>query len=359
MPKVFITGGTGHIGGAILDLLVGSRPEMEVQALARDEQKAAKVVAKYPRVRCVVGDFASLELIETTCRCADIVINAGPDITHDETLQAVVRGLQNREGGDVKPYFIHTSGAYLICDLQEPGGVKGEKVWDDIEDNEQLVSMPDTAVHRVTDKLVLSAAPHVNVAILSPAGVTGISPSVGHPLPITMPALFKCVRAFRSAFMIDEGANAVGMIHMVLIDDALATLTGTNKTDSPPFPLWGEKAYYFASAVDTVYRRDWFAGLAPLLEKHGVVSSREVKSVTTAEVARRVLFGENYDPDAAAAPPPDSWATHIAHGLGANLRVRASRMRALGWEPEYMDFMETMDEVIPAYIEREKENGAK
>ncbi|KAK8057178.1 hypothetical protein PG996_011115 [Apiospora saccharicola] len=374
-------GGTGHIGGAVLDLLVQSWPDVEIQVLARDEQKAAKVTAKYPQVQCVVGDFASLEMIEVTCRGVDIVVNAGPDITHDETLKAVIRGLQGREGSGVKPYYIHTSGAYLICDLREPGGVKSEKVWDDVEDNEQLVSMPDTAVHRVTDKslhasnstkpivkLVLSAAPHVNVAIMSPAGVTGISPSVGHPLPITMPALFQCVRAFRSAFMIGEGANAVGMIHvrdfarmyMVLIDEALTTLAGDNKADSPPppFPIWGEKAYYFASAVDTLYRRDWFAGLAPLLQKHGVVSSREVKSVTTAEVARRVLFGDNYDPDA-AAPPPDSWATHIAHGMGANLRIRASRMRALGWEPEYLSFMETMDELIPAYIQWEKETAAK
>lgn len=217
-------------------------------------------------------------------------------------------------------------------------------------------------------KLVFSAAPHVNVAIMSPAGVTGISPSVEHPLPITMPALFQCVRAFKSAFMIGEGANAVGMIHvrdfarmyMILIDDALATLAGTNdKIESPaPFPVWGEKAYYFASAVDTLYRRDWFAGLAPLLQKNGVVASRDVKSVTTAEVARRVVHGDIYDPDA-PPPPLDSWATHIAHGMGANLRIRASRMRALGWEPEYLSFMETMDEVIPAYIEWEKENAAK
>lgn len=148
-------GGTGHIGGAILDLLVGSRPEVEVQVLARDQQMAAKVAAKYSRVQCVVGDFASLVLIEATCRGVDIVINAGPDITHDETLKAVFRGLQRRKGSDLKPYFIHPSGAYLICDLREPGGIKVEEVWDDIEDNEQLVSMPDTAVHRVTDKVRL------------------------------------------------------------------------------------------------------------------------------------------------------------------------------------------------------------
>ncbi|KAK8076055.1 hypothetical protein PG994_003327 [Apiospora phragmitis] len=324
MPKVFIMGGMGHIGGVILDLLTRSHPEVEVRVLARDQDKADKVTSKYPRAQCVIGDFASLDLIEMTCRGADIVINAGPDITHDDTLKAVLQGLQHREGGSgaKKPYLIHTSGA------------------------EQLVSMLDTAVHRVTAKLVLSAAPQVKVAILAPAGVKGISPSVCHPLPITMPAILQCVRAFKSPFMICEGENAVGMIHVLDLARMYTVLVDDN-------------AYYFGSATDTPYRRDWMAGLAPLLEKHGVVESGcTVKSVTAAEVARRVLFGDDYDPDA-PPPPLDSWATHITHGLGANLRVRGSKMRKLGWEPEHLSYFETMDEVIPAYLEREKETAAK
>lgn len=150
-------GGTGHIGGAVLDLLVRSHPDLEVSVLVRDQLKTDKVKSKYPQVQCEVGDFTSLDLIEATCRATDIVINAGPDITHDKAFEAALRGLQEgREGGDKKkPYFIHTSGAYLICDLRQPGGVKEDKVWDDIEDNEQLVSMPDKAVHRATDKVRL------------------------------------------------------------------------------------------------------------------------------------------------------------------------------------------------------------
>ncbi|KAK8123859.1 hypothetical protein PG999_003777 [Apiospora kogelbergensis] len=361
-------GGTGHIGGAVLDLLVRSHPDLEVLVLVRDQLKTDKVKSKYPQVQCVVGDFTSLDLIEATCRATDIVINAGPDITHDKAFEAALRGLQEgREGGDKKkPYFIHTSGAYLICDLRQPGGVKEDKVWDDIEDNEQLVSMPDKAVHRATDKIVLSASPQVNVAIVSPGGVTGISPSVAHPLPITTPALFQCVRVFDSTFVIGQGENAVAMIHvhdlarmyMVLVNDALATLTGSKNSaispSEPPFPLWGERAYYFGSAVDSLYRRDWMEGLAPLLVKHGVVSSSEVKSVSTAEVARRVLFGDDYDPDA-PPPPLDSWATHIANGFGANIRARASKMRKLGWEPEYVSFADGMDKIITSYLELEKE----
>ncbi|KAK7937340.1 NAD dependent epimerase/dehydratase family protein [Apiospora aurea] len=323
MPTIFIMGGTGHIGGAMLDLLAGSSHPVDVSVLvlARDQEKAANVTAKYPQVHPVVGDFANLNLIETTYRGVDIVINAGLDITHDEMLKAVLRGLQSREGNGgsaMKPYFIHTSSAYLDCDLREPGGTKSEKVWDDIEDSEQLVSMPGTAVHRVTDKL-----------------------SVRQPYPITMPALFQCLRAFHSAFVIGEGENAVGMIHvrdfarmnMVLVDNALATLTGSNNKTEPPFPVWGENAYYFASA-------------------HGAIggSGHEIKSVSTAEVARQVLSGgDNYDPDT-APPPLDSWATHIAQGQGANLRIWASKMRRLGWVLEHVSFFETMDDVIPAYL---------
>ncbi|KAK6852018.1 hypothetical protein PG995_012143 [Apiospora arundinis] len=373
MSKVFVMGGTGHIGGAILDQLARSSSELTISVLVRDHQKADKVRDKYPKVQCVIGDFAGLDLVSATCRGADIVINAGPDITHDKTFEAALQGLkEGRDGSDKKkPYFIHTSGAYLICNLRQPGGVKEEKVWDDIEDNEQLVSMPDTAVHRATDKVVLSAAAHVNVAIISPGGVTGISPSVAHSLPISTPALFQCVRAFDSTFVIGQGENAMGMVHvqdlarmyMVLVDNAVATLTGSNKTTTtnttePPFPLWGEKAYYFGSAVDSLYRRDWMTGITPLLVMHGVIGSDEVKSVSTAEVARRVLFGDDYDPDA-PPPPLDSWATHIANGFGANLRVRASKMRKLGWEPQHISFMETMSEIIPAYLKLEKESAAR
>lgn len=148
-------GGTGHIGGAILDQLARSSSELSISVLVRDHQKADKVRDKYPKVQCVIGDFAGLDLVSATCRGADIVINAGPDITHDKTFEAALQGLkEGRDGSDKKkPYFIHTSGAYLICNLRQPGGVKEEKVWDDIEDNEQLVSMPDTAVHRATDKV--------------------------------------------------------------------------------------------------------------------------------------------------------------------------------------------------------------
>ncbi|KAK8022679.1 hypothetical protein PG993_013446 [Apiospora rasikravindrae] len=345
MPKIFMphrrrhprsTAGPSH----------SAEVDIKVQLLVRGPEKAAKVMAKYPQVQPVVGDFANLDLIESTCRSVDIVINAGPDTTHDGTLKAVLRVLQNRENSSVKSYFIHTSGAYLICDLREPRGTKSDKVW---------------MISRTASKLVLSAALQVNLAILSPAGVTGIIPSVGHPYPITMPALFQCVRAFRSAFVIGEGENAVGMTH-VRDFTHVHGLSNNNNKPAPPFPVWGKNAYYFGSAADTLYRRDWRTGLAPLLAKHGVLEGNaheEVNSVTTAEVARRVLLGgDKYDPDA-PPPPLDSWAVHIAHGLGANLRIRASKMRRLGWELEHVSLFEAMDGVIPAYVRCEKENAAR
>ena len=67
-------GATGHIGGAVLDLITSESPELSILALVRDEQKSERLVAKYPRVSTLIGDLDSTELLETNSYNADVVI---------------------------------------------------------------------------------------------------------------------------------------------------------------------------------------------------------------------------------------------------------------------------------------------
>lgn len=215
-------------------------------------------------------------------------------------------------------------------------------------------------------QLVRSAAPDVNVAIIAPGGVGGMSPSVSHPTPISMAAIFSTARAFGSGFQVSEGANCIGMIdardlarmYRILLDDAVATLEGKDTSSSPPpFALWGPRAYYFGAAEDSVSWATLQATLAPLLQQHGVVGRADVASASVADIARRAIAGDAYDPDA-PPPPADSWAMHIAYGFGANLRVRASRMRRLGWVPRHVPVAAGYDVVVPHYIRLEKAQQA-
>ena len=67
-------GATGHIGGAVLDLISSELAKLSILALVRDEQKSERLVAKYPRVSTLIGDLDSTELLETNSYNADVVI---------------------------------------------------------------------------------------------------------------------------------------------------------------------------------------------------------------------------------------------------------------------------------------------
>ena len=50
---------------------------------------------------------------------------------------------------------------------------------------------------------------------------------------------------------------------------------------------------------------------------------------------------------------------HIAVMYGINMRIRASRLARLGWKPERPSVIETLDEVLDAYLRAEKEKKEK
>lgn len=128
-----------------------THPDTLVKALIRTSEQSRQLTAKYPSVQCIIGDLDSLTVIEGACSEADIVINFAPDITHDDGIQAILRGLKGAIGR--KRYYIHTSGAYLVIDTTESGGLKDARVWDDVADIEELISMPNSVTHAVTDKV--------------------------------------------------------------------------------------------------------------------------------------------------------------------------------------------------------------
>lgn len=343
----------------MLDQVLQRYPDATLTALVRDEHKASRLTNKYPRLECIIGDSGSLETLEQASRKADIVINTSPDITHDDGILSILRGLKGR--ADHKPFYIHTSGASLIWD--EPTGSKDARWWDDISDIGELRAFKGEAhTHAVTDKIVRDAAGDVNVAIISPGFVGGLSPSIEHPTPITTPAIFSTARAFKSGFQIAQGENTHAWIHVedlarmyiVLVDNAAAALAGKT-LDPPPFDIWGPDAYYFGTSEDISFG-NFITSLVPVLKEHGVVESTEIKSVTVTEAARASIAGSDYDPD---APPPalDSWAMHIAIMYGINMRVRASRMQKLSWKPQRGSIVDSFPEVIAEFLKWEKANS--
>lgn len=333
---------------------------LQVRVLVRDEDKSKRLVAKYPRVQPIVGHMGEFAKIEAAARDADIVINTAPDISHDEGIKAILTGLKSHSR---KGYYLHTSGASLIWD--EPEGLKEARLWDDIADIGELSALKEKHTHAVTDGIAREAASDVNVAIVSPGFVGGLSPSIEHPTPITTPAILTTARAFGSGFQIAQGENASAWIHvddlsnmyLILIEDALAALAGTPIKRAEGIQVWGAEAYYFGVEENMVFS-EFMKALAPVLKEHGVVKTDEIRSVNVTEAARISLAGPGKEYDPLAPPPPaDSWAMHISVMYGINMRIRGSRMEKLGWKAEKGALVRSIPGVVSRYLELEKANA--
>jgi hypothetical protein len=229
---------------------------------------------------------------------------------------------------------------------------------------DEILALDQYYTHIPTDNLVRSASADVHVAILSPVGIGGISPSLEHPVPLVTGPLLSTARAFGSGFQIARGENESGWVHvldlaramLLLVDNALDALVGPGDTAEPAepagFSLWGTRAYYFVHAEDVSFH-DLQAALVPSLRRHGVIPSEEIKSVTHAQAARTCLAGSReFNPDA-PLPPPDSWVIHLATWFGINMRVRSERLAALGWKPVEKSILADWEAAIAEFVKRE------
>jgi nucleoside-diphosphate-sugar epimerase len=117
--RIFLTGSTGYIGGAVLDALV--RGGHDVTALVRDNEKAARVTARGGLP--VIGNLGDPESYRAAADAQDGYVHtafdykSGPAVERValETLLAAAR--RPRTGGPAAPasrFFIYTSGVWIL-----------------------------------------------------------------------------------------------------------------------------------------------------------------------------------------------------------------------------------------------------
>lgn len=109
--RVMITGGTGYIGGAVLDALVADAHD--VVATIHDEALRGAIAAR--GARPALGDLRDVATLAVLAREADAVIHAAN--TNDADAAAVdtaaVRAFLGALGGTGRP-FVYTSGAWVL-----------------------------------------------------------------------------------------------------------------------------------------------------------------------------------------------------------------------------------------------------
>jgi nucleoside-diphosphate-sugar epimerase len=281
--RVFLTGGTGYIGSAVLDALL--RGGHRVTALVRDPEKAARLSAR--GVTTVTGELGTpktfTRILESTDAAIHTAFEGSPrGVEKDrESIETLLAGLRTSKTADgLAPTFIYTSGVWVLGNTSAPA-----------DEETPLDPAPHVAWRPAHEQLVLDA------------GANGLRTIVVRP------------------GIVYGGSR--GIVSDILKD----ALNGMMRVIGPGKNRW-----------PTVYARDLGDLYARLLEApdaHGVFHANDETDERVNDIVEAIAEHLTQRPDIRHMPLPEARRKlgTYADALALDQRVRSPRAKALGWAP--------------------------
>lgn len=296
--RIFLTGASGFIGGAVAAALVAEGHA--VRGLVRGADKADVVRAH--GVVPVLGSLDDAALLTTEARAADAVVSAASS-DHRGAIEALIAGLE----GSGKP-LLHTSGSSIVGD--EAMGEPSERVF---PEDAAPSPEPDKVARVALDKRVRSA-PGIRGVVLCNTMIYGNPPAGAPPAQsVQIPALTRHARETGVARHVGRGLNRWSNAH---IDDVADLYV---------------RALARAPAGTFMY----------------VESGEESLGAVVRAIAARLGLGpaQPLSPEESVA----AWGRELAvFGLGSNSRVRGRFAReALGWDPRHRSVTDWIARELP------------
>nr|WNN28536.1 putative short-chain dehydrogenase/reductase [Phoma sp.] len=329
MPKLFFTGATGYIGGDALYAIANTYPDLDITALVRNSDKGAKVAAQYPKIRLVYGNLDSTDLLTTEASNADIVVHTA-DCDHLGAAEALVTGLAQSQK---KTFLIHTSGTGVLAFQDfESGtyGIKREKVYDDWDGISEVTSLPDSAIHRNVDKVILAAddtsAGNISSAIVCPPCIYGPGRGPDNRRSVQVYDMAKAALNRHKGFVVQEGANIWTEVHVQDLSEVFLALVTAALSPDGGKATWGSLGYYFAENGDFVWG-DVGRKIAQIAHEKKLINTADVDAVNKDEADKLRAAG--------------------SYLWGTNSRCKAIRANKLfGWAPKQKSLFELLPEIV-------------
>ncbi|KAI0149964.1 NAD(P)-binding protein [Hypoxylon sp. NC0597] len=253
-PKIFLTGATGYIGGEALYSLVKAHPEFEYTVLVRNEERGKPVAAAYPNVRIVYGTLDDAEVIEKEAAAADIVVHTADSADNVPSAKAIAKGLAAGHTAEKPGYWIHLCGTGILTWYDAKHKRFGqaplpEERYHDIDDIERILSLPDEAIHRDVDKIVIAAneSPAVKTLIVGPPTIYGQGRGPVNQRSIQVPGLIEFTLKNGFAPIQAPGLTEWDNVHIRDLGEffvlAVEAALDPSKNSNPE--IFGPKAYFF------------------------------------------------------------------------------------------------------------------
>jgi nucleoside-diphosphate-sugar epimerase len=293
--KIFVTGASGYIGGAVAQALIDAGHT--VSGLVRSADRAEQVRAK--GIEPVIGTLDDAAVLASAALAADAVVNTA-NADHEASALALLDAL----AGSGKR-FVHTSGSSIVGTQ-----AKGEPLEPIYDEDTPFEPSPGRAPRVALNKKILAYADKgVHVVIVTPSLIYGVGRGV-NPDSIQVPWLIEVARKHGVAKHIGSGGNRWANVH---IDD-LVDLYLLALAKAPA------GSFYYA--------------------ENGENSMRELC------VAINLMMGVDAPPQAMTIEQAAAeWGLGPSENtMGSNSRVRAKRDRAeTGWAPNRPSLIEEIE----------------
>ncbi|VDB99967.1 unnamed protein product [Peniophora sp. CBMAI 1063] len=326
---IFITGATGYIGGACLNLLLKD-PSFGLSALVRDAGKAEKLTAL--GVSPVIGSLDDAAVLIASAADADVVLHTA-HADHYPAILDILKGMRHRfEKTGKQGILIHTSGTGVLAD--DAKGMHDDHITYDDSNVESIESLPPDAVHRKVDVEIVKADQegYIRSFIVLPSTIWGIltgpvaEAGIAHVHSRQIPEAIVIGMKRGQGGMVGKGLNVWPHVEIhelaeMYIIILCAALDGTAPHGRQGF-YFGASGHYRLLDAAKVY--------TSALHALGKSASPEPTAYTKEDIDK-YLGGNDY--------------------LGSNSRCRVVRAKELGWNPtkttdDFFEFIPKEVEVI-------------
>jgi nucleoside-diphosphate-sugar epimerase len=279
--RVFLTGGTGYIGSAVLDAVL--RAEHRVTAIVRDPEKAARLSSR--GVTPVVGELGTPSTYLPALEGVDAVIHTAFEgsprgVEKDRQSLDTLLGALTRDASGEPRAFIYTSGVWVLGMTTRPA-----------DETAPLDPPAHVAWRAAHEQIVLDAArPGLRTIVIRPGIVYG---------------------------------GARGIVSDLLKD----ALNGMMRVIGPGKNRW-----------PTVYDRDLaelYARVLQTPDASGIFHANDECDERVNDIVEAIADHLTQRPDIRHMPMPEARRKlgTYADALALDQRVRSPRAKALGWAP--------------------------
>ncbi|KAM0424966.1 hypothetical protein ACHAPT_009767 [Fusarium lateritium] len=328
--KLFITGGTGFIGGSVLDAIQSTYPELEITALLRKPNES--FTSRYPNIKIIKGTFEDFDIIQDASEQADIVLHAG-NTDHMESVKAILSGLAKKT---TQSLLLHLTGTGSISDTiqgdKSYAGKLNPRVWNDIDDVDEIYNLSTDIIHRDVDKLIADANNDlVKTISISPPDIYGQKTGSGSTGSFLVPEYVKAISEVKKAFYLGEGQNIRGVVHISDVVSLFVFILGRYLQGGEGLD-YGKEGFYFA-LTDGVKWKDAAEAIAKIGHEQGWLTEETQPVSLSLEEFEGLKFKNTFFQD---------WI--ILYMWGSNSRAESARAKKLGWEPKGPSFWECLAE---------------